>query len=108
MTIGQPPCSSSHEAVSASGGRKWSRSGMGIPSSGLYRDFPMQKRLFTDAEPPEDAVEHVVGDDGADDLAELVEGEAEVDGDELVADAEGARGGGGGEGFGGAAEAVAA
>ena len=40
-----------------------------------------------DAEPAEDAVEDVVGDHGADDLAQLVDGQPEVEGDELVATA---------------------
>src|SRR5829696_3113479 len=47
--------------------------------------LPIRRGLFADAEPAEDAVEDVVGDDGADDLAELVDGLPQVDRDELVA-----------------------
>ena len=43
--------------------------------------------LLADAELAEDAVEDVVGDDGADDLAQLVDGLPEVEGHELVATA---------------------
>src|SRR5262249_11731109 len=47
--------------------------------------FTTPLHLLSYAEPAEDAVEDVVGDDGADDLPQLVEGLADVDGDELIA-----------------------
>ena len=41
--------------------------------------------LLPDAESAEDPVEDVVGDHGTDDLAELLDGQPEVEGDQLVA-----------------------
>ena len=58
------------------------------PDGGPHSRSRAGRGLLPDAEPAEDAVEDVVGDDGADDLAEFVDGLAEVDGDELVAAAE--------------------
>src|ERR1700682_1722662 len=65
------------------------------------------RRLLADTEAAEDAVEDVVGDDGADDLAQLIDGLAEVDRDELVAAAQEEGLGGGLEGLAGVAEAFA-
>ena len=43
--------------------------------------------LFSDAEPAENAVENVVGHDGADDGPELIHGDAQVECDEFIATA---------------------
>ena len=46
---------------------------MGLPESS-----------FPDAEPAENAVEDIVGHDGADDATQLIHGEPEVESDELI------------------------
>src|SRR3954447_938365 len=76
----------------------------------LAPDFLLRiwRELLTYAEAAEDAVEDVIGDDGADDLAQLVEGEAQVDRDELVAAADEEDVGGVAEGPAGTDEALAA
>ena len=49
----------------------------------------LREKLLTDAEPAKNAIKNVVGHDGPDDLAQLIDGEPQVERDELIAGARG-------------------
>ena len=72
------------------------------PTTGFAVARAETSLLLPNAEPLEDAVEDVVGDDRAGDFAKLVEAEPQVEGDQFVAGVEDHRGGGVAEGGGGA------